>query len=93
MSDASDSNISSQEASPVDTSPIIDQVNLTIEAFLGSTQIRVADLKDLTTDSVLELSASLNQAVELRVNEVVIGKGELVAVDDKFGVKITQLAK
>jgi flagellar motor switch protein FliN len=80
-------------ANALDTSDIIDKVSLSVEAFLGSTSIKVSEIKNLEEDSVIELSASLNQAVELRVNGMTIGYGELVSVNDKFGVKIAALAK
>ena len=77
----------------IDASSVIDKVDLTIEAYLGEASISIAELKNLSSDQVVELSSSLNQSVELRLNGVTIAVGELVAVENKFGVKITNLAE
>jgi flagellar motor switch protein FliN len=71
---------------------LIDAVGVTVETYLGSASITVAELNALQTDGVVTLDAALNAQVELRVNGVPIAHGELVAVGDKFGVRITSLA-
>jgi flagellar motor switch protein FliN/FliY len=70
---------------------LIQNVDVTIETFLGRTRVTVADLNALLVGSVVKLDATLNQPVELRVNGVTIAQGELVAVGDKFGVRITSV--
>lgn len=74
-------------------SSVINNVDLMVEVFLGNAKLSIAELKNLDVDSVLELDASLNQSVELRLNGVAIAQGELVAVGDKFGVRISNLAQ
>jgi flagellar motor switch protein FliN len=73
-------------------SSLIDAVGVTVETYLGSASMTVAELNALHTDSVVALDAALNASVELRVNGLAIAYGELVAVGDKFGVRITSLA-
>ena len=72
---------------------ILSHVDLTVEVYLGETSMTVSELNELDEDSVVVLSAPLNKNVELRLNGVVIATGELVAVDEKFGVKITAIAE
>jgi len=79
-------------ASPIQRSTLIDAVGVTVETYLGSASMTVAELNALQADGVVTLDAALNALVELRVNGVAIGHGELVAVGDKFGVRITSLA-
>ena len=64
---------------------LIQNVDVTIETFLGRARMTVADLNALVTGAVLPLDATLSQPVELRVNGITIAHGELVAVGDKFG--------
>lgn len=71
---------------------VLDGVNVTLEAYLGDAELTVGELNALEPDAIVELSSLLSDAVDLRLNGVSIGKGELVAVGDKFGVKITALA-
>lgn len=73
-------------------SSLIDAVGVTIETYLGSAAMTVAELNALTSGSLVTLNAALNAPVELKVNGVAIARGELVAVGDKFGVRITTIA-
>ena len=72
---------------------MIDSVEIELQAFVGEARMTVAEFGALKTDSVVPLDAALNQAVELRLNDVVVARGELVAVGDKFGVRLTELAE
>lgn len=72
---------------------MIDEVEVEIEAFVGGARLTVADLGALKPQSVVTLDAPLNQAVELRLNGTVIAHGELVAVGDKFGVRLSEIAE
>jgi flagellar motor switch protein FliN/FliY len=72
---------------------LIDDVEVSLEAWLGEAKLKVADLSALSEGSVIPLQSGLNQAVELRLNGVSIARGELVAVGDRFGVRLTELAK
>lgn len=72
---------------------MIDDVEVEIEAFVGATRMTVAELGALKPQSVVALDAPLNRAVELRLNGVVIAQGELVAVGDKFGVRLSEIAQ
>lgn len=69
---------------------LISNVGLKVEALIGDAEITVAELSELKDGAVLPLNSSLSDTIELRLNGVVIAKGELVAVGDKFGIKITK---
>jgi len=94
--------VTQSSSSKTDTSPkagrtlaarMIDDVEVEIEAFVGGARMTVADLGALKPQSVVTLDAPLNQAVELRLNGTVIARGELVAVGDKFGVRLSEIAE
>lgn len=72
---------------------LIDNVGVSLEAFLGDAQMTVAELVGLKEDSIVPLGASLAQSVELRLNGVPVAKGELVAVGDNFGVRLTEISQ
>lgn len=72
---------------------LIESVGVEIEAFLGSARMTVAELTALAPGAVVELDAQLNAPVELRLNGVAVAHGELVAVGDKFGVRLTGIAQ
>ncbi|MGB9586497.1 MAG: flagellar motor switch protein FliN [Anaerolineales bacterium] len=62
---------------------------LTVE--LGRAELTVKQVLDLQKGSVVELDRIAGDAVDVYVNEHLIAKGEVVVVDDKFGVRITEL--
>lgn len=66
-------------------------VNVTIEAVLGQSAMTVSQLLALRPGDVVDLDTALNGQVELTLNGKVIAKGELVAVDDRFGVRIAEI--
>ena len=72
---------------------LIEGVGVTLEAFLGEARMTVAELTSLKADSVVPLDATLNQAVELRLNGVSVARGELVAVGDSFAVRLIEISK
>ena len=74
------------------TQSVIDMLPVTVEAVLGFAQVTVADINALQIGQSFALDTGLGDLVELRLNGVVIATGELVAVGDKFGVRIQHLA-
>ena len=71
---------------------LIDNVDVNIETFLGAATMTVSELNALNSGAVVTLDASLSDLVDLRVNGVSVARGEIVAVGDKFGVRITSIA-
>ncbi|MFT3727146.1 MAG: FliM/FliN family flagellar motor switch protein [Terricaulis sp.] len=72
---------------------LIDSVDVKIEAYLGAAVHTLSELGALAADAVIVLDANINTPVELRVNGLAIASGELVAVGDRFGVRITALCR
>jgi flagellar motor switch protein FliN/FliY len=64
-------------------------VNLTVE--LGSCQMAMRDVLQLTVGSVLQLDKLASAPVELFVNRKLIARGEVVVVEDRFGIKVTEI--
>ena len=66
-------------------------VNLPIAIELGRTKMSISDILALGPGSVVELNKLAGEPVELLVNQRVVAKGEVVVIDENFGVRITQL--
>jgi flagellar motor switch protein FliN/FliY len=64
-------------------------LQLTVE--LGRTNMTVSQVIDLQKGSVIELNRVAGEAVDVFVNDRMLARGEVVVVDDKFGVRITEL--
>ncbi len=89
MTDISDTNLAVSRVNP----KLIGTVEVTLEAYLGTARLTVADLTALTADSVVPLDARLSQPVELRLGGQAVARGDLVAVDDHYGVRLTEIVR
>jgi flagellar motor switch protein FliN/FliY len=77
-------------AIPANLNLVLDvPVSLTIE--LGSCQLAMKDVLQLNIGSVVQLDKPADAPVELSVNGKLIARGEVVVVEDRFGVKITEV--
>ena len=72
-------------------SDMLMHVQVPVSVSFGATQIRMKDLLNLTAGSVVELDQALHDNVEVRVNDRVIARGEVVAVDGHYGVRVLEL--
>lgn len=64
-------------------------VAVTVE--LGSCSMPMRDVLQLNIGSVVQLDKVADSPVELRVNKKLIARGEVVVVENRFGIKITEL--
>jgi flagellar motor switch protein FliN/FliY len=66
-------------------------VPLEVTAELGTTTMLVRDVLALGEGSIVILDRPAAGPVDLRVNDRLVARGEIVAVDDRYGVRITEL--
>lgn len=66
-------------------------VNLNLSAELGKVTIKVRDLINLEEGSVLKLNRVADEKVMILVNENPFAHGEIVVINDRFGVRVTSL--
>ncbi len=71
---------------------VLDDVNVSIEAKIGNAMINVNQLFSLKKGDVVELVQLVTDPVELFLNGNKIGAGELVASNEKFGIRIVEIA-
>jgi flagellar motor switch protein FliN/FliY len=64
-------------------------VSLTIE--LGGCQLPMREVLQLTIGSVVQLDKAADAPVELSINGKLIARGEVVVIEERFGVKITEV--
>lgn len=65
------------------------RVKLTVE--LGSCQIPMREVLQLNSGSVVKLEKAAQTPVDLYANQKLIARGEVVVVEDSYGIKITEL--
>ncbi|MCK7521020.1 MAG: flagellar motor switch protein FliN [Ignavibacteriales bacterium] len=66
------------------------KLKLTVE--LGRTEIPIKKVLELTRGSVIELDKAAGEPVELYANGKLIAKGEVVVIEDNFGLRITSIS-
>ncbi len=66
-------------------------VDLPVSIELGRTKMSISDILALGPGSVVELNKLAGEPVDLLVNYKVVARGEVVVVDENFGLRITQL--
>jgi flagellar motor switch protein FliN/FliY len=64
-------------------------VQLTVE--LGRTKILIRNLLELSQGSVVELAGLAGEPMDVLVNNCLIAQGEVVVVNDKFGIRLTDI--
>jgi flagellar motor switch protein FliN/FliY len=75
-----------------DLAPVFD-VPVNISAVLGKTSLNVASLLKLQSGSVLELDRKVGEAIDIYVNNRLVARGEVVIVDERLGVTMTEIIK
>lgn len=70
---------------------LILDIPLKVTVELGRTKMPVSDLLNLTQGSVIELMKLAGEPMEVLVNEKLIARGEAVVVNEKFGVRLTDI--
>jgi flagellar motor switch protein FliN/FliY len=78
--------------SAVDLVPVFD-VPVNISAVLGKSHIDVNSLLKLSSGSVLELDRKVGEAIDIYVNNRLVARGEVVVVEDRLGVTMTEIIK
>ena len=87
-----------QEAETVEVPPEVSEklkryldIPLTVEVVVGSTVLTLGELLHLTPGSIVELEQNVETPVDIKVNGKLVAKGEIVIVEDKFGVRIIDI--
>ncbi|MEJ5339342.1 MAG: flagellar motor switch protein FliN [Aquificaceae bacterium] len=66
-------------------------IPLQVEVIVGSATLTLGELLHLTPGSVVELEQNVETPVDIKVNGKLIAKGEIVIVEDRFGVRIIDI--
>lgn len=70
---------------------ILLDIPITITVEIGSKSMPIEEILKLAPSSVIDLDRYLNEPIDLKVNGVLVAKGELYQVDDNFAIKIAEI--
>ena len=79
-----------EEGEPRNLNLILD-IPLQVRVELGRTKMLINDLLQLGQGSVIELSKLVGEPLEVLVNDKLVARGEVVVVNEKFGVRLTDI--
>ncbi|HKT54331.1 MAG TPA: flagellar motor switch protein FliN [Caulobacteraceae bacterium] len=89
---ATDAAVDIEDKNAADLAPVFD-VPVHISAVLGRANLSVAQLLQLGEGSVLELDRKVGEAIDIYVNNRLVARGEVVVVDERLGVTMTEIIK
>ena len=68
-------------------------VPVTVSVVLGRTKLDIATLVSLGPGAVLELDRRVGEPIDVFVNNRLVARGEVVLIDEKLGVTMTEIVK
>ena len=66
-------------------------VQLSIIVEVGRTHMLISDLLELEEQSIIELDSMVGQPLDIRANDLLVARGEVIVVNEKFAVRITDI--
>ena len=72
-------------------SELLKNIPVTISIEVGRTSLKIRDLMRLTQGSVVELDRLAGEPLDLLVNDTLVAQGEIVLVNDRYGMRLTQV--
>ncbi len=76
---------------PVQSLDFILDIPLRLTVELGRTRMSIREILELGQGSVVELSKLAGEPLEVLVNEKLVARGEVVVVNEKFGIRLTDI--
>jgi flagellar motor switch protein FliN/FliY len=70
---------------------LLHEVEMGVTVELGRTRMLVRDILDLSPGSVVELDRAAGAPIDVLVNGTLIARGEVVVIDEEFGIRITEV--
>jgi flagellar motor switch protein FliN/FliY len=78
--------------SAVDLEAVFD-VPVTVSAVLGKSSMEVSQLLKLGKGTIVELDRKVGEAIDIYVNDRLVARGEVVLVEDRLGITMTEIIK
>ncbi len=79
------------KAHPIQSLDFILDIPLKVTVELGRSRMAIRDILQLAQGSVVELSKFAGEPLEVLINDKLIARGEVVVVNEKFGIRLTDI--
>jgi flagellar motor switch protein FliN/FliY len=96
MNEVGNPDSNSPETTPEDLGPsrsldLLLDVPVAVTVELGRRRMPISELLELSKGSTLELAKAAGELLDVRVNDRLVARGEAVIINDKFGVRLTEI--
>lgn len=68
-------------------------VEVTLSAELGKAKLQLQDVIEYDTGSIIALDKTSNDPINIYVDDILIAKGKIVAIEDTYGIKIVEIVE
>lgn len=72
-------------------SDVLQNIPVTLSVEVGRSSLKIRDLMHLTQGSVIELDRAAGEPLDLLVNNTVVAQGEIVLVNERYGIRLTRV--
>lgn len=69
----------------------IANVEVSLCAELGRAKLSLKDIIEYDSDSIISLDKNMNDPVDIFVDDILIARGQIVAIEDSYGIKIVEI--
>jgi len=69
----------------------LSEIPIEVTAELGKANLTLREMLEISEGSIIELGRLAGEPLDLKVGESVIAQGEVVAIDDNYGIRITNV--
>jgi flagellar motor switch protein FliN len=92
MAENTPTQLEGAEGSELDLQAVY-EIPVQISAVLGKTTMPISQLLKLGRGAVVELDRKVGEAIDIFVNDRLVARGEVVIVEDKIGITMTEIIK
>ena len=89
--DENSGTLSTSDDTPIDKLDFLLDIPVEITVEVGRTKMLISDLLKLGHGSIIELSKLSGENMEVLANQKLIAKGEVVSVDNNYGIRVTEI--
>lgn len=90
-SDQATASASAQEARDATSLDLLNDIPVELSVEIGRTRLTISQILKLAQGSVVELDVLAGEPLNIYVNQVLIAQGEVVTVNDRFGIRLTDI--
>ena len=90
--EGNETNVSTSVSSDGINQNVVKSIPITLNVEVGKTSLKLRDLMAVAQGTVLELDRTVGDLMDIKINDMVIAKGEVVTVDqNKVGIRVLEI--